>query len=154
MSQSTLETRTIAELRKSGLDKQTLEKVAAERVEMERAEREQKTRMPGSFLSLKDDGETRTFFFTGKFDKVTKPMVDWQTKQEIPGRIVTKYRFQVYDTTNPNNPSPEPAIWERGATEARKVFRWFSEQKTELTIIRNGVRNSQTTNYDIFPVNR
>jgi SNF2 family DNA or RNA helicase len=150
-NQSTLEaTKSIAELRKSGLDKQTLETVAAEMADIERAEKEQKTRLPGQFLSLKEDKEKKTLFFTGQYQKVDKPAIDWQTKQEIPGRMTTRFRFQCYDITDPNNLS-EALIWERGRTEAAKILWHLSEENTELVVVRHGARNSQTTNYDIYP---
>ena len=48
-------TRSIADIRKDGLDKAVLERIAAERVEMERAEKEQKTCLPGGFISFRED---------------------------------------------------------------------------------------------------
>jgi hypothetical protein len=114
-------TKTIDEIRKDGIDKQTLERIAAERTEMERAKREAKERLPGQFLSLKEDKERRTFLFTGAYQKVELPAKDFVTKQIIPGKMVTKFRFQVYDVTNPDSPS-DVAIWERGYTEADQVL--------------------------------
>jgi hypothetical protein len=104
---------------------------------------------------LKHDKETRTFLFTGNYQKIEVPAKDFVTKQIIPGKMVTKYRFQVYDLTSfdPNNP-PEPAIWERGMTEADQVLYWFEKGITELTILRNGAPNSQKTTYNIYPANR
>ena len=58
------------------------------------------------------------------------------TRQIIPGKMVTKYRFQVYDVTDSDNPS-DTAIWERGYTEADQVLYWLEKGKTELTIMRN-----------------
>ncbi|MGC1928716.1 MAG: hypothetical protein WA667_07050 [Candidatus Nitrosopolaris sp.] len=55
--------------------------------------------------------------FTGAYQKVELPAKDFVTKQIIPGKMVTKFRFQVYDVTNPDSPS-DTAIWERGYTEA------------------------------------
>jgi hypothetical protein len=80
---------------------------------------------------------------------------DFVTKQERPGKTVTRYRFQVYDmTTYDSNNPPEPAIWERGMTEADQVLHSFSKGITELTILRNGDPNSKQTTYTIFPANR
>jgi hypothetical protein len=158
-NQSTLEVggaiRTIDQIRKDGIDKQMLERIAQERQEMQRIRQEQKERLPGQFLSLKHDKETRTFLFTGNYQKIEVPAKDFVTKQIIPGKMVTKYRFQVYDLTSfdPNNP-PEPAIWERGMTEADQVLYWFEKGITELTILRNGAPNSQKTTYNIYPANR
>jgi hypothetical protein len=39
----------------------------------------------------------------------------------------------------------EIAIWEQGTTEADKVLYWLVQGKFELTVIRNGVPNSQKT---------
>jgi len=158
-NQSTLETlgatRTLDQIRKYGIDKEMLERIAAERQEMQRIKQEQKERLPGQFLSLKHDKETRTFLFTGNYQKIEVPAKDFVTKQIIPGKMVTKYRFQVYDLTSfdTNNP-PEPAIWERGMTEADQVLYWFEKGITELTIMRNGAPNSQKTTYNIYPANR
>jgi hypothetical protein len=131
------------------------ERIAAERQEMQRIKDQAKERLPGQFISLRLDKETRTFLFTGQCQKLQLPAKDFVTKQEIPGKTVTKYRFQVYDLTtfDSNNP-PEPAIWERGMTEADQVLYWFEKGITELTIMRNGGPNSKSTAYNIFPANR
>jgi hypothetical protein len=151
-NQSTLEVgiRTIADIRTDGLDKETLERIAAERAEMQRIKEETRERLPGQFVSLKNDKEQRTFVFTGHYQKVEKPATDFVTKQTIPGKIVTKFRFQVYDVTDQDNPS-EVSIWERGYTEAEKVLYWLARQTPQLTIMRNGAPNSQKTTYDIYP---
>lgn len=143
---------TIAEIRKNGLNKETLARIDADYAEMEKAKQDAKERLPGQFLSLKQDKEMKTFLFTGNYQKVQKPATDFITKQEIPGKTITKFRFQVYDVTNPDSPT-EVAIWERGLTEAGTVLHWFKKGITELTIMRNGGPNSKTTSYNIFPVN-
>src|SRR5262249_32188485 len=102
------------------------------------------------FLSLKVDKEKRTFLFTGNYQKLEVPMKDFRTKQEIPGKKQTKWRFQAYDVTDSDNPG-EVGIWERGYTEAEQVLHWLEQEKTELTIIRNGAPNSQQTTYTIYP---
>jgi hypothetical protein len=147
--------RTIDQIRKDGIDKQMLQRVAQERAEMQRVKEQVKERLPGQFLSLRQDKEMRTFLFTGNWQKIQVPAKDFVTKQEIPGKTVTKYRFQVYDLTSfdSNNP-PEPGIWERGMTEADQVLYWFEQGVTELTIMRNGAPNSQKTTYNIYPANR
>ena len=61
-SLGTLETKTIDQIRKDGIDKQMLERIAAERQEMQRIKQEQKERLPGQFVALKQDwdiSETR-----------------------------------------------------------------------------------------------
>ena len=144
-----LENRSIDQIRKM------LERIAAERAEMQRIKEQVKARLPGQFVSLRQDKEMRIFLFTGNYQKIQVPAKDFVTKQEIPGKTVTKYRFQVYDLTSfdPNNP-PEGAIWERGSNEADQVMFWFEKGTTELTIMRNGAPNSQKTTYNIYPANR
>jgi hypothetical protein len=156
-SNQTLEVgaRTIDQIRNDGIDKRLKEMIAAERAEMQRIKDQAKERLPGQFISLRQDKETRTFLFTGQWQKLQVPAKDFVTKQEIPGKTVTKYRFQVYDLTtfDSNNPS-ESGIWERGITEADQVLYWFDKGVTELTIMRNGGPNSKSTTYNIFPANR
>jgi hypothetical protein len=124
---------------------------------MERQKQEQKERLPGGFISLKQDKEQRTeqrtFLFTGDYQKIQVSVKDFVTKQIIPGKMVTRFRFQVYDVTSPDT-ATEPAIWERGITETDQVLYWLSQGKSELTIMRNGPPNSQKTTYNIFPANR
>jgi hypothetical protein len=146
-------TKSIEQIRKDGIDKQTLERVAAGRAELQRVKQEAKERLPGQFVSLKQDKEQRTFLFTGAYQKLDKPAIDFVTKQIIPGKMVTKYRFQIYDVTDPDNPS-DVSIWERGITEADQVLYWLTQEKFELTIMRNGAPNSQKTTYSIFPANK
>jgi hypothetical protein len=146
----TTTTKTIEQIRKEGIDKQTLERVTAERAEMQRVKQEAKERLPGQFVSLKQDKETRTFLFTGDYQKVQLPAKDFVTRQIIPDKMVTRFRFQVYDVTDSDNPS-DVSIWERGNTEADQVLYWLAQGKAELTIMRNGAPNSQKTTYSIFP---
>jgi hypothetical protein len=127
-----------------------LERIAAERAEMQRVKQEAKERLPGQFVSLKQDKEQRTFLFTGDYQKLEVPAKDFVTKQIIPGKMVTRFRFQAYDVTDSDNPS-DVAIWERGNTEADQVLYWLSQGKAGLTIMRNGAPNSQKTTYSIFP---
>jgi hypothetical protein len=157
-NQSTLEavgTRTIDQIRNDGIDKQLKERITVERAEMQRIKDQTKERLPGQFISLRQDKETRTFLFTGQWQKLQVPAKDFVTKQEIPGKTVTKYRFQVYDLTtfDSNNP-PEAAIWERGMTEADQVLYWFEKGIAELNIMRNGGLDSKSTTYNIFPADR
>jgi hypothetical protein len=154
MEELNIETiKSIDQIRKDGIDKEMLERIAAERQEMQRIKQEQKERLPGQFLSLRQDKEQRTFLFTGEYQKLDKPAIDFVTRQTIPNKMATRFRFQIYDVTNPDNPS-EVAIWERGSTEADQVLYWLEKGKFELTILRNGVPNSQKTTYTIFPANR
>ncbi len=149
-----IETKSVEEIRKNGIDKNVMQKISADRAEMARISQEAKERMPGAFISLKEDKETRTFLFTN-YQKIQVPRKDYKTGQTIPGKSQTKFRFQVYDTTvyDPNNP-PVPAIWERGMAEADQVLYFLEQGKSELTIMRNGAPYSQQTHYTIYPANR
>ena len=73
LNQSTLEVggaiRTIDQIRKDGIDKHMLERIAAERAEMQYIKDQAKQRLPGQFVSLRQDKETRTFLFTGDASK-------------------------------------------------------------------------------------
>jgi len=146
--------KTVEDLRKNDLDKDMLERITADRAEMARANKEAKERLPGAFISLKEDKETKTLLFTN-YQKIQLPKKDYKTGQVIPGKMVTKYRFQVYDMTtyDPNNP-PQPAIWERGREEADQVLYFLEQGKNDLTIMRNGAPYSQQTHYTIYPANR
>jgi hypothetical protein len=99
---------------------------------MQRIKQEQKERLPGQFLSLRQDKEQKNLLFTGEYQKLEVPAKDFVTKQIIPDRMITRFRFQVYDVTNPNTPS-EVAIWERGVTEADQVLYWLEQGKSEPT---------------------
>ena len=145
-------TKSIDQIRKDGIDKQTSERIAAERAEMERAKQDTKERLPGHFISFKQDKEQRTLLFTGAYQKLEAPAKDFATKQIIPGKMVTKWRFQAYDVTDPDSLS-DIAIRERGWKDANRVLYWLEKGKYELTIMRNGTLNSPETTYDIFPAN-
>jgi hypothetical protein len=131
-----------------------LQRITADSAEMARVSQEAKERLPGQFISLKDDKETRTFLFTN-YQKIQVPRKDYKTGQTIPGKTVTKYRFQIYDMTtyDPTNP-PTAAIWERGSAEADTILYFLEQGKNELTIMRNGTPYSQQTHYTIYPANR
>jgi len=153
-NQSDIETtKSIDQIRKDGIDKQMLERIAAERAEMERIKQETKERLPGHFISFKEDKEQKNLLFTGSYQKKPVPAKDFVTGQPIPGKMVTKWRFQAYDVTDPDNPS-DIAIWERGWKDANRVLYWLEKGNTELTIMRNGAPNSPETTYDIFPAKR
>jgi hypothetical protein len=133
MQELNIETiKSIDQIRKDGIDKEMLERIAAERQEMQRIKQEQKERLPGQFLSLRQDKEQKNLLFTGEYQKLEVPAKDFVTKQIIPDRMITRFRFQVYDVTNPNTPS-EVAIWERGVTEADQVLYWLEQGKSEPT---------------------
>jgi hypothetical protein len=93
-SQWNLETtKTIDQILKDGIDKQTLERIAAERAEMERAKQEAKERLPGHFISFKQDKEQKNLLFTGAYQKLDLPAKDFVTKQIIPGKM--GYKIQI-----------------------------------------------------------
>lgn len=148
-----LQTKTIEQVRENGIDKQTLERIAAERITIQKKQDEMRQRLPGNFISLRNDKEQKTLLFTGEYQKVEVPSKDWVTKEIIPGKMSTRYRFQVYDISDPDN-SSEPAIFERGLGESERILYWISQNRAELTILRNGQPNSTKTTYDIFPAGR
>ena len=88
----------------------------------------EESRLPGAFISLKSDKESKTLLFSGNYQKIEVPAKDWQTKQIIPGKMVTKWRWQVYDVTNPDRPS-EVAIFERGYRESEQILYYLTENK-------------------------
>ncbi|MFZ0514317.1 MAG: hypothetical protein WAM14_22125 [Candidatus Nitrosopolaris sp.] len=72
------------------------------------------------------------------------------TKEIIPNKFVTKWRFECYDVTDSNNPS-DVSIWERGYREAKIVMHFMEQRKTELVVVRNEAKGSNTTTYLIYP---
>jgi hypothetical protein len=146
--------KSIEELRKTGIDKDLMQKIASDRAEIARINEEAKERLPGQFVTLKEDKETRTFLFT-TYQKIQCPVKDFKTGQVVPNRTTTKFRFQVYDLTSfdPNNP-PMPGIWERPRGDAEQVLFFMEQGINELTVRRNGPRYSQQTTYTIYPANR
>ena len=78
-NQNTLELGTakpLDQIRKEGLDKEMLGRIEADIAEMKRVKEEQKARLPGTFLSLREDKEIRTFYFTGEYQKIQVPQKD------------------------------------------------------------------------------
>jgi hypothetical protein len=147
------ETRSIEYIRRYGFSDESMQRLAAEKVEMERTKKDVEARLPGQFFSLREDGETRTFLFTTNFQKYDAPAKDWATGRVIPNKVVKKWRWQVVDVTDPDNPS-EPGIFERGFKESEMIVRWLSQGKVELVVVRSGVRNSTNTSYTIYPSGR
>jgi hypothetical protein len=143
-------TRTIDQIRTQGLEPSTLEKIQHDKAEMDRLEKQNADRLKGNYISFKDDKETKTLLFTGKYQKVDVPMKDFATGKIIEGKTVAKWRFECYDTSNPNNIS-EVSVWERGYREAKVVMHFLGESKTELVVMRNGARGNSQTTYLIYP---
>jgi hypothetical protein len=147
-----IEIKTIEEIRKNGINKETLEKIKAEHAEMQRAAQEARDKLP-TFISLKKDKEMKNLLFTGNYVKVEVPMRDFVSKEIIPGKMVTKYNMYAYDVTDPDHPSGL-CIWQRSKKEIEQVMFWLLKNQYELTVMRNGAPNSQSTFYSIFPVSR
>ena len=146
-SRSVQATPSIDQLRKKGFDPKDMQKIEEDKAEFDRVE----SRPKGNFITFRQDKEQKTLLFTGKYEKLQVPDVDFATKQEIPGKFVTKWRFQVWDTTDPKNPPEEPGIWERGWRDAKTIIFFLGQGKTELTVVRNGKPGANTTNYLIYP---
>jgi predicted GNAT family acetyltransferase len=147
---SNVETLTIDQIRKQGLAPEVLEKIHADKAEMNRLEKENAERIKGNYISFKDDKETKALLFTGKYQKLNVPAKDFATSEIIPNKFVTKWRFEVYDVTNPNNPS-DVSVWERGWNQAKVVMHFLEQKKAELVVVRNGAKGSNTTTYLIYP---
>ena len=132
------------------MDPETLQKIQHDKAEMDRIEKENSERIRGNYISFKEDQETKTLLFTGKYQKANVPAKDFVTGLVISNKFVQKWRFETYDVTNPNNPS-EVSVWERGWNQAKVVMHFMEQGKTELVVVRNGAKGSNTTTYLIYP---
>jgi hypothetical protein len=139
--------RQIDQIRRQGLSQSDVQKIQQEKTEMDRLEKENASKLKGNYVSFKEDKETKTLLFTGKYQKVDVPTKDFATGQIIPGKFTQKWRFECYSTSDPN---PQTSIWERGWREAL-IMHFLGLKMPELTIVRNGVRNSNQTTYMIYP---
>jgi hypothetical protein len=148
------EVKTVDQIRKLGIDKEMRERIAQERAEIERQQQEARERLPGRFISLKEDREEKVLLFSGQYQRISVPATDFVTKQPIPNKTTQRWRFQCYDVTSPDTLSPDPAIWERGATESKQVLDYLEKGDCELVVRRNGRRNDQKTTYTIYPARR
>jgi hypothetical protein len=117
---------------------------------MDRLEKEQAERLKGNYISFKEDQETKTLLFTGKYQKVNVPAKDFATGLVTPDKFVQKWRFEVYNVSDPKNIS-EVSVWERGWSQAKVVMHFLEQNKTELIVVRNGAKNSNQTTYLIYP---
>jgi hypothetical protein len=145
-----VQSRTIEEIRKHELDPNTLQKIHDDKAEMDRIEKENVERLKGNYISFVQDKDTKTLLFTGKYQKLDVPAKDFATKEIIPNKYVQKWRFEVYDVTDINNPS-DVSIWERGYREAKTVMHFLEQKKAELVVVRNGTKGSNATTYLIYP---
>ncbi len=135
------------------MDPSTLQKIHDDKAEMDRIERENAERIKGNYISFKDDKETKTLLFTGKYQKANVPAKDFATGLVIPNKFVTKWRFECYNISDLNNPS-EVSVWERGWNQAKVVMHFIEQGKTELVVVRNGAKGSNTTTYLIYPATK
>jgi hypothetical protein len=147
---SDVQTRSVEQIRKQGLDPKMLQKIQQDKAEMDRIEKQNAERLKGNYISFKEDKETKTLLFTGKYQKIDAPLKDFATGKIIDGKTVAKWRFECYDTTNPNNVS-EVSVWERGHREAKVIMHFLGQGNTELVVMRNGAKMSNTTTYLIYP---
>jgi len=146
-----VQTKTTDEIRKQGMDPSTLQKIRSVKAEMDRLEKENAERIKGNYISFKEDKETKTLLFTGKYQKDEVPAKDFATGKIIENKFVQKWRFECYDVTDQTNPNPEVSIWERGWRETKVVMHFLGEQKAELVVVRNGAKGNSQTTYLIYP---
>jgi hypothetical protein len=143
--------KSIEQIRKQGVDQQMRDQIEYDIAEMERIKKESRDNLP-KYTTLKNDKEQRTFLFA-KYDKVEVPAREYPSGNPIPDKMITKYNFYVYDTTNPDEPS-ELCIYQRGMNEASMILDWLRQGKTELCIKRNGTKGDKKTSYAIWPASR
>ena len=106
------------------------------------------------YIKFGSDKERKILFFIDIPDKEEKPVKDYETGLEIPGKYVTRYYFPCYDITatrNPDNINGSPAIWERGTKDARTILHFLSKGVNVLEVIRHGLPGSMNTTYQINP---
>ena len=125
-----------------GFDEETKQKIQAYLEEIDRKNQQQqssyqKTTGWRSYISFSSDKERKLLSFTGKFDKQDEEAKDFETGQVIPGKYVSRYSFECYDITDPDDLS-ELSIWQRGTRESRTVLYYLSKNKSILEVIRNG----------------
>ena len=106
------------------------------------------------YIKFRSDKERKVLLFTGNVDDKPKLAKDYETGLEIPDKYVTRYYFDCYDITTTRNPqevSGSPAIWERGAKDARTILHFLSKGVSVLEVVRNGLPGSMATTYQISP---
>jgi len=132
-------------------DQSTKEKIQAYLEEIENKQSQRASGASnGKYIKFIQDKERKLLSFTGKFEKLEVPDKDFETGQEN-GKYITRYFFDCYDITDPNNRSPELSVWERGTRDARTILYYLSKKRTVLEVIRNGQPRSKTTTYMIMP---
>ena len=147
----------INKIQQEGFDKETKLKIQAYLDEIDRKQQQQKIPYNKTkYIKFAFDRERKLLLFTDKFDKKEIPETDFQTGEVVPGKYKIRYSFQCYDiTTSTIEESqanqPEPSIWERGISDARKILYYLSKDKNILEVIRNGQPGSTSTTYQINP---
>jgi hypothetical protein len=143
---------------KEGFDDQTKLQIQSllEEIDKKQQSSYQKTETEGKIKYLKfgSDKERKVLLFTGKIDKKDTLAKDYETGLDIPGKYVTRFLFDCYDITTTRNPQEvrgSPAIWERGAKDARTILHFLSKGVSVLEIVRNGPPGSMSTTYQINP---
>ena len=138
--------------KQQGFDEETKQKIQAylEEIDAKRQQQLSSSLQQTKYIKFIQDKERKLLSFTGKFDKVEVKAIDFETRQVIPDKYVTKYSFECYDITDADHPS-ELSIWQRGITEARTVLYFLSKSKKILEVTRNGPPGSKTTTYQINP---
>jgi hypothetical protein len=107
------------------------------------------------YIKFGSDKERKVLLFTGIPNKKDVPAKDYETGLEILGKYVTRYFFECYDITNTRNPdniSGSPAIWERGAKDARTILHFLSKGVNVLEVVSHGLPGSMNTTYQINPL--
>jgi hypothetical protein len=137
--------------KQQGFDEETKQKIQAYLDEID-AKRQQlsSSSQQTKYIKFVQDKERKLLSFTGKFDKVEVKAIDFETRQVIPDKYVTRYSFECYDITDPDHPS-ELSIWQRGTKDASTILYYLSKSKTILEVTRNGPPGSKTTTYQINP---
>src|SRR5512133_2069285 len=127
-----------------GFDEETKQKIQANLDEID-AKRQQQlsSSQQTKYIKFVQDKERKLLSFTGKFDKVEVKAMDFETRQVIPDKYVTRYSFECYDITDPDRPS-ELSIWQRGTKDASTILYYLSKSKTILEVTRNGPPGSKT----------
>jgi hypothetical protein len=92
-------------LEQGGFDEQTKQKIQAylEEIDAKRQQQQQSSSLQQTkYIKFVHDKELKLLSFTGKFDKMEVPTKDFETGLVIPEKYVTRYSFECYDFTNPD----------------------------------------------------
>ena len=105
------------------------------------------------YIKFVSDKERKVLSFTGKVNKKDIQAKDYETGLDIPGRYTIRFLFECYDVTTSNSQETSglPAIWERGTKDARTILYYLSKGIRVLEVVRNGQPYSTATTYLINP---